>query len=203
MVGLYRNGWFLEQGKPFAVFRERNIVTTKALFDFFDTMQDWNTVAMNLIWCRRNINEYQFWHLITLLVTHNRHFNNLVLPPYYEVLPTQFFTSDVIDQAMDLQWNYEHGSKQLVVMSNYSNGLLGSFDNYDNLNKYDLNDVSHGYGDIHDWSDLKKVMYDIQHQLAKPVSSGKNKDTVNKVFNNQRNFDQGKFEKLISNCSIS
>jgi hypothetical protein len=80
MVTLFQNGWFVERNKPFSLMRERNIVTTKALFDFFDTMKDWNTVAMNLIWTRRNVNEYQFFHLLTLLVTHNKHFDNVVMP---------------------------------------------------------------------------------------------------------------------------
>lgn len=176
--------------------RERNVITTKALFDFFDTMNDWNTVAINLIWARRNINEYQFWHLITLLVTHNRHFSNLVLPSFYEVLPNQFFTADVMDQAVNTRWNLEHKGK-FVIMSNYTTGVLGSNDDDNNDNVYDLNDIKHQNNKITDWNTLKKVMYDIKNQLKlnnynnRLVVDRKNKDIKNKIDNNNRNLNQG------------
>lgn len=188
MVSLFQNGWFEERNKPFSLFRERNIVTTKALFDFFDTMNDWNTVAMNLIWARRNVNEYQFWHLMTLLVTNNRHFGNLLLPAYYEVFPNQFFTADVMDQAINLRLTLDSdNNNKVVIMSNYTTGVLGSNDNDDNHNVYDLNDIKNN--NIKDWNTLKKVMNDIKNQLYN--NNGKNKDMKNKIFNNNRNLNQG------------
>lgn len=194
MVSLFQNGWFEERNKPFSLFRERNIVTTKAMFDFFDTMSSWNTVAMNLIWARRNINEYQFWHLMTLLVTHNRHFNNLVLPAYYEVFPNQFFTADVMDQATNLRLtSHSDFNDKHVIKSNYTSGVLGSNDNDDNHNVYDLNDIKNSNNKINDWNTLKKVMNDIKNQLYinKYNNNSKKKDMKNKVFNNNRNLNQG------------
>ena len=158
-------------------------------------MNDWNTVAMNLIWARRNINEYQFWHLINLLVTHNRHFNNIVLPAGYEVFPYQFFTGDVMDQGFYTYFTYGlNGNSDIFVMSNYTTGVSGSNDNDDNNNVYDLNDVKNGNNKITDWNTLKKVMYDIKNQFGKNsrfYTYGKNKDFKNKVWNNNRNLNQG------------
>lgn len=196
MVSLFQNGWFLQRNEPFSVMRERNIITSKALFDFFDTMNDWNTVAMNLIWARRNINEYQFWHLVTHLVTHNRHFNNLVLPAFYEVFPGQFFTADVMDQAANSKWN-QGNSQKVVIMSNYTSGALGSNDDDSNDNVYDLNDVKHQNNKIRDWDTLKKVVYEIKNQLklnnnnSQGSSNRNNKDVKNKIDNNYRNLNQG------------
>lgn len=197
-MSLIQNGWFEERGKPFSLFRERNIVTTKALFDFFDTMNDWNTCAMNLIWARRNINEYQFWHLMTLLTTHNRHFNNVVLPSAFEVFPTQFFTADVIDQAtyvrLTLGDNNKYNNK-MVIMSNYSTGVLGSNDNDDNDNINDLNDIKNGKNKINNWDTLKQVMNDIKNQLRRSdnnqMTNRRNKNIKNKIQNNDRNSNQG------------
>lgn len=134
-VTMLGNGWFQERNTPFTLFRERNIVTTKALFDFFDTMTNWNVMAKNLIWARNNINEYQFWHLMTLLVQHNQHMDNLLLPAAFEVLPTQFFSTDVINQIKnanirDLILNKDTTQKnKFVIMQTLSNGLMGSVDN--------------------------------------------------------------------------
>lgn len=205
VVTLFQNGWFLQRNKAFSLFRERNIITTKALFDFFDTMQDWNTCAMNLIWARRNINEYQFWHLMSLLVTHNRHFDNLVLPAFYEVFPTQFYTGDVMDMAMNLQltngnknngYKYnnqnKNGGKQLIIMSNYTTGVLGSNDNDDNSNTFDLNNVGNK---INDWNTVKQVMYKIKNQMQNKGNQNlnqKNKDQTNTIWNNNRQQNQGK-----------
>jgi Hemocyanin, copper containing domain/Hemocyanin, all-alpha domain len=197
MMTLYRNGWFVERGKPFSLMRERNIVTTKALFDFFDTMNDWNTVAMNLIWARRNVNEYQFWHLMTLLCTHNRHMNNLVLPAAYEVFPQMFFTADVLDQATKLGFSTNTGNKgnKVVIMSNYTTGVLGSTDNDDNHNTYDLNDIKNGMNKINDWNTLKTVAYEIKNQqrmtMNNQMTHRMNKDINNKIFNNNRMLTQG------------
>jgi hypothetical protein len=194
-VSLYQNGWFEDRGKPFSLFRERNIITTKALFDFFDTMNDWNTCAMNLIWARRNINEYQFWHLMTLLTTHNRHFNNVVLPSAFEVFPTQFFTADVIDQANNMALDHNIKTNKLVIMSNYTTGVLGSNDNDDNDNVNDLNDIKNGNNKINDWNTLKKVMTDIKYQQKRnnnnQLINKRNKDLKNKIQNNNRNLNQG------------
>jgi hypothetical protein len=182
---------------PFSLFRERNIVTTKALFDFFDTMNDWNTVAMNLIWARRNINEYQFWNLMTLLVTHNRHFDNLVLPSAFEVFPTQFFTADVIDQVTNVRFNLDRNVRgnKLIVMSNYTTGVLGSNDDDDNGNVYDLNDIKTKMTKINDWNTLKKVVDDIKNQDRKvrnnQMVTRKNKDIKTRIQNNRRNLNQG------------
>lgn len=152
---------------------------------------------MNLIWARRNINEYQFWHLITLLTTHNRHFNNVVLPSAYEVFPTQFFTADVIDQATYMSLNLDGDIKnnKLVIMSNYTTGVLGSNDNDDNDNVNDLNDIKNGKNKINDWDTLKKVMTDIKFQQRKTdnyqLTNRRNKDIKNKIQNNNRNLNQG------------
>ena len=197
LVGLFRNGWFLERGKPFSLFRERNIITTKALFDFFDTMNDWNTCAINLIWARRNVNEYQFWHLMTLLIQHNRHFDNLVLPAYFEVFPTQFFTADVIDEGLRIKMTNgkDLRGNKVIVMSNYTTGVLGSNDDDDNNNKFDLNDIK--YNKIKNWDDLKMIMNNIHTELLKSNNVknqgrlGKNKDMKNKVNNNNRMLNQG------------
>jgi hypothetical protein len=197
-VSLYQNGWFVDRGMPFSLMRERNIVTTKALFDFFDTMKDWNTAAMNIIWARRNVNEYQFWHLLNLLVTHNRHFNNLVLPAAYEVFPTQFFTADVIDQATKMRLNLNHGTKgnKLIIMSNYTTGVLGSNDDDDNSNVYDLNDIKTKMTKINSWNTLKKVVDNIKMGQRKVnnnqmMTRRMNKDIKNKIQNNNRNLNQG------------
>lgn len=195
---LYRNGWFEDRGKPFSLFRERNIVTTKALFDFFDTMNDWNTIAMNLIWARRHVNEYQFWNLMTLLVTHNRHMDNIVLPTFFEVFPTQFFTGDVMDFAIKkrLTLDTDTRNNKLVIMANYTTGVLGSNDDDDNYNVYDLNDIKNGQNKINDWNTLKTVMNDIKNQQRmvnndRLMMNMKNKDMKNKIHNNVRNLNQG------------
>jgi hypothetical protein len=197
MVTLFRNGWFEQRGKAFSLMRERNIVTTKALFDFFDTMKDWNTVAMNLMWARRNVNEYQFWHLMTLLVTHNRHMTNIVLPAGYEVFPNLFFTNDVMDQALRglLTQNIRLNGNKLVIMSNYTTGVLGSTDNDDNHNVYDLNDIKNGNNRVNDWNTLKHVMNDIKNEMRKTnfnqLTRRNNKDINTKVNNNDRLLTQG------------
>lgn len=197
LMTLFKNGWFEERNKPFSLFRERNIITTKALFDFFDTMNDWNTVSMNLIWARRHINEYQFWHLMTLLVTHNRHFDNLVLPAAYEVFPNFFFTADVMDYGtnMLMRWDLDRNNKNLIVMSNYTTGVLGSNDNDGNDNIYDLNDIKNGKNKINDWNTLKMVVNDIKnyqrHLNDNRMTNRGNKDLKNKIYNNDRNLNQG------------
>lgn len=194
LVTLFRNGWFEDRNKPFSLFRERNIITTKALFDFFDTMKDWNTCAMNLIWARRNINEYQFWHLMTLLVTHNRHLDNVVLPAAYEVFPHLFFTADVMDKATNLYLTVtDIKYNKLVIMSNFTTGVLGSNDNDDNNNVWDLNDVKKNR--IDDWNTLKNVMNDIKNEQRKIGNNRRtnrgNKDIKNKIVNNDRQLNQG------------
>lgn len=149
------------------------------------------------MWARRNINEYQFWHLMTLLTTHNRHFNNIVLPSAYEVFPTQFFTADVIDQATNayLTLNGNNRNNKMVVMSNYTTGVLGSNDNDDNDNVNDLNDIKNGRNKINDWNTLKQVMNDIKNQIRKnrknQTTNRRNKDIKNKIQNNDRNLNQG------------
>lgn len=197
VVQMFRNGWFVRRGHTFNILDKRNIMTTKALFDFFDTMTNWNTVAQNLIWCRRHINEYQFYYLMTLLVTHHREFNNIVLPAMYEVLPTQFFTGDVMTQGMKgLMLNFDNLKRNnLIVMQNFTNGMMGSLFDDDNDNVNDLNDFKNNY--IKDWDTLKKVLNDIHGQtyMLNMVKTQNvydfNKDIKTEVYNNGRNVNQG------------
>lgn len=195
---MFQNGMFVKRGHVFNILDHHNVVTTKVLYDFFDTMTNWNAVAVNLIWCRRHINEYQFWYLLTLLQTHHREFNNIVLPAMYEVLPTQFFTGDVMNKGMKgLMLNFDHmKNNQVVIMQNFTNGMLGSMIDDDNDNVYDLNDIKYN-SKINDWNTLKKVANDIHGQTRKfnminmQNVNDDNKDIKTGVFNNIRNLNQG------------
>jgi hypothetical protein len=192
---LFQNGWFQKRNQGFTLLDERNVITTKVAFDFFDTMTNWNTVAKNLIFARRNMNEYQFWYLLTLLCQHNQHMNNIVLPPAYEVLPTQFFTGDVLNQGiqMAIKGNTNNNNK-VVVMQNYTNGILGANDDDDNDNVNDLNKIQKK---ITDWNTLKQVAQNIQRQnqfknqqIVQNINRA-NKDIKTIVNNNAQQQNQG------------
>lgn len=199
---LFQNGWFKERNTGFTLLDERNVITTKVAFDFFDTMNNWNTVAKNLIFCRRHMNEYQFWYLITLLCQHNQFMSNLVLPPAYEVLPTQFFTGDVLTKGIQnaIKGNTNNNNK-VVVMQNYTNGLLGSNDDDDNDNANDLNKIQRK---ITDWETLKQVSMSIQRdnqlknqQIVQNLNRP-NKDIKTTVNNNVRQQNQGECAQFLS-----
>jgi Hemocyanin, copper containing domain/Hemocyanin, all-alpha domain/Hemocyanin, ig-like domain len=197
-VNVLQNGWFTKRNRPFSVLDRRNIVTTKVLFDFFTTMKTWNTVAKNLIWCRRHLNEYQFWNLLTLLQTHHKLFDNIVLPAMYEVIPTQFFTGDVLMKGykgvMDYNFKNFRGNR-FVVMQNFTNGALGSNKNDDNDNKNDLNDIK--FNKINDWNTLKRVVNDIKNMqnIVRFTNTqnvrDQNKDIKTRIDNNMRQINQG------------
>lgn len=192
---LLQNGWFTRRNTGFTLLDERNVISTKVAFDFFDTMTNWNTVAKNLIFARRHMNEYQFFYLLTLLVQHNQHFNNIVLPAAYEVLPTQFFTGDVLTKGIqNAIKGFTNNNNKVVVMQNYTNGILGSNDNDDNDNVNDLNKITRK---INDWQTLKDVTRNIardlqlkNQQIVQNINRA-NKDIKTIVNNNKRQQNQG------------
>lgn len=196
-VTMFQNGMFVKRGDTFSFLDRRNVITTKVLYDFFDTMTNWNVIAHNLIWSRRHINEYQFWYLLTLLQTHHVEFKNIVLPAMYEVLPNQFFGGDVLNQGMlGLFSNFDNmKNDKIVIMQNFTNGMLGSMIDDDNDNVNDLNDVKDNK--ITDWYTLKKVVNDIHTQSHKISMinmqnvNDDNKDIKTEIFNNVRNLNQG------------
>lgn len=185
----FQNGWFAKRNQPFNILDRRNVLTTKILFDFFDTTNNWNAVAQNLLWCRQNINEYQFWNLIALLQAHNKNFNNIVLPPMYEVIPTQFFTADVIETGLQniLQNDDNMENGKIVVRQNFTNGMMGSLIDDDNDNYNDLNNIENEQNN--NWNGLRKIAREIQDQSRKIYRNGNDRKTS--IFNNNRNLNQG------------
>lgn len=98
---MYEHGLVLPRGRVGTFFDQKFSEQTGLLFNMFYYSIDLPTLFQNIIWARENVNELMFVHALHMTIFHRADIKDIVLPPLYEILPSHFFTYDVLQKGYD------------------------------------------------------------------------------------------------------
>ncbi|XP_049948616.1 allergen Cr-PI-like [Schistocerca serialis cubense] len=118
----YAHGFFKKRGEQFSVHHKYDQLEAKALVDILYQAKDFDTFFKTAVWAREHLNEGLFVYALNVAKLHRDDLFDVVLPPFYEIYPQLYVSSDVIREAWGATLEGKTFDKDhpYVIRANYS-----------------------------------------------------------------------------------
>ncbi|XP_017888863.1 hexamerin-like [Ceratina calcarata] len=124
---LYKNG-MLPRGEIFSVYYPQLLKEMEALFKLFYYANDFDTFYKTALWAKNNLNEGQYCIALYSAVLTRPDTKYIQLPPPYEMYPSLFFNSEVLERAQHAKLfgipKKQGEDKSYIISANYSGWYL-------------------------------------------------------------------------------
>lgn len=115
---LWRDG-FVPKGQCTSPFCESHMKQYICLFKLFYHAKDWDTFYKTACWAREYVNEMIFIYSLSVAVLHRSDTQGMVLPPFYEIFPTLYVNSEVMEKASEYKMKYS-GTQKTTEIKTYT-----------------------------------------------------------------------------------